>query len=87
MRRSKRKEQAAYDDDGGPEVHSDPGADDNIAVDEPAPEAQSADPTSEAEGDDTALDDDDDDNWKAVLQKKFKTLPSYAPFRNTFVFL
>ncbi len=71
MRRSKRKEQATYDDDdgGAEEVNSDVGADDDITVDEAALETHSADPTSEAEGDDTVFNDDEEDNWKAVLQK------------------
>ena len=70
MRRSKRKEQATYDDDdgGAEEVNSDAGADDDITEDEAALETHSADPASEAEGDDTAVD-NKEDNWRAVLQK------------------
>ena len=68
MRRSKRKEQATYDDDdgGAEEVNSVAGAEDDI-VNEAALETQSADPTNEAEGDDTTSEDHDEDNWRALL--------------------
>ena len=83
MRRSKRKEQATYDDDdgGAEEVNSDAGADDDITEDEAALETHSADPASEAEGDDTAVDDDEKDNWKAVLQKTEDDFLKVLPLR------
>ena len=70
-RRSKRKEQATYDDDdgGAEEVNSDAGADNDPIVDEAALETQFADPTSEAEGDDAALEDNEEDKWPALVQK------------------
>jgi hypothetical protein len=71
MRKSKRKEQATYDDDDGDaeEVNSDAGADDDIIADEAALETRSVGSTSEADGDDAALERDEADDWKAVLQK------------------
>lgn len=71
MQRSKRKEQATYEDDdgGAEEVNSEAGADDDITVDEAAPEAQHDDSASEVGGDDAVLGDDEADNWKALLQK------------------
>jgi hypothetical protein len=81
MQRSKRKEQATYDDDdgGAEEVNSDAGADDDIIVDEAALDAHSVDSTSEADGDDAALEDDEEDNWKAVLQKTQRTFLGALP--------
>ena len=71
MRRSKRKEQATYDDDDGDaqEVNSDAGADDDITVDEAALETRSVGATSDAGGDDAASEGNEEDDWKAVLQR------------------
>ena len=70
MRRSKRKEQATYDDDdgGAEDVNSDASADDDITVNEAALETQPADPTSETEGNDAALEDNEENTRNALLQ-------------------
>lgn len=68
MQRSKRKEQATYeDDDGDPEAILDASADNDIIIDEPAPRVRSDDSASEANGDDAVELEDDEDDWKAML--------------------
>ena len=89
MQRSKRKEQATYDHDDGDaeEVNSDAGADDDISVDEAALETRSVGSTSEADGDDAALEGDKEDNWKAVLQMLEDAFLAALPLKeNSFSF-
>jgi len=79
LKRRKRKEQATYgDDDGGAEeVNSDAGADDDIIVDEA--DLETHDSTSEADGDEAALEADEEDNWKAVLQRTQEAILAALP--------
>ena len=70
LQRSKRKEYATYeDDDDGAEVNSDAGADDDVIVDEPAVDTHSDGSASEADDSYAILEDNEKDNWKAMLQQ------------------